>query len=499
MAIVHYRSDGVTPLGGLAITGFNAGADSDTITFRAKNEGVATALNYMALQRTVHPTIPTVRLASGAPPQDQMWGRIRIVGYDNSVDPTWSVGNTDWYFVGAYGGGPPVPTIPVGCTVIQEYRAHPPGEAEVAPWVIALVPLYDEYHQPAPAALSRAMRGILHGVGDFTRNGIVRGLEVTATGTPDDEIHSAAGIWLHRGILYGDIARDHTLNQNDGAAAALASGQSYWAVVSRGAGTVTVTKGTKAVSPTKPTQPAGDLVVRYAKVDYQAGASVVEEADLDGTTLYDRYLAVDLGSLTLGLHPGQALGGGTWRFSGGILEVALEDDADNYVWQLATGLPAVTTDAAPPELTALGPWWKVTTASGVITDIVDLRTYAGGAVEVRLGGELPGSPGDIDETVIGEDRLAIERVMVLQSDNGGGSSGLTKYEVKINGTTIYTDSGIDDQRPAFAFDAADLLDQGGVHQVTDLYRGDVVTFASVTHPTGGTPTSAKCVLVCRRP
>src|SRR5690349_7797332 len=121
MAIVHYRSDGVTPLGGLPISNEQAGADSDTITFHAKNDGVATALNYMSLQRTVSPLDPTVRLATGAPPQDQMWGRCRVVGFDNAADPTWSVGNSDWHYMGAFATGPLVPTIPVGCWVVLEY------------------------------------------------------------------------------------------------------------------------------------------------------------------------------------------------------------------------------------------------------------------------------------------------------------------------------------------------------------------------------------------
>src|SRR5262245_52379224 len=136
--IVHYRMDGVTPLGGFTITNEEAGADSDVVPFIAKNDGDTVARNYLPLQRTVSPLNPNVRLSVGAPPQDDQWGRIRVVGYDNSADPSWSTPVTDWLPAGSYSSGPLVPTIPPGCWVELEYLSHPPATAEVAPWTRSL-------------------------------------------------------------------------------------------------------------------------------------------------------------------------------------------------------------------------------------------------------------------------------------------------------------------------------------------------------------------------
>ena len=80
-----------------------------------------------------------------------------------------------------------------------------------------------------------------------------------------------------------------------------------------------------------------------------------------------------------------------------------------------------------------------------------------------------------------------------------GASGSTVFEVKKNGTTIYTSSGTDDQRPTFAFNASTLIHRSGIPEVLEFRRDDVVSFLTQTHPSGGTPASAECHLVFRVP
>jgi hypothetical protein len=48
------------------------------------------------------------------------------------------------------------------------------------------------------------------------------------------------------------------------------------------------------------------------------------------------------------------------------------------------------------------------------------------------------------------------------------------------------------------FDAADLHQQGRIHELTELHPGQLLELVSIEHPTGGTPTWAEAYLVCRR-
>jgi hypothetical protein len=100
-----------------------------------------------------------------------------------------------------------------------------------------------------------------------------------------------------------------------------------------------------------------------------------------------------------------------------------------------------------------------------------------------------------------QERLFLETVAVRASDNGGGASGESKYDVQINGAAIYTSFATEDQRPVIPFDAStdELIDHDGFHEVTELRRGDLVSFHTVTDPTGGDPERVECHLVCRGP
>jgi len=502
-----YRFDGTTPLNGLPMAGAEAGEDSAVVTVKLTNDGETTATNAGFLQRTVSPTDPNVRLATGAPPQDQMWGRARIIGVVNAADPTWTVPTTDWAPMGAYGMSPLVPTIPAGCAVIYEYLWHPPGEAEVAPWTTALVPIYDEFAMPVPLSLTMADRGVLHGIGDGTRSGVIStpyDAMLPQIPGPLDELYVGAGMRLHKGQLYGLVGETFTFDQDDGDADTLASGESYLVMISVGAGVRTATKGVKAVSPVKPAPPAGNEVLGYVTIHYNAGGTEITTDDIEWLYEYDRYEATPGGGTNLRIGYGRAWGGGSLRFAGAhqIIPLAAFDDSTCYVWQLVTGLFTATADDVRPQSTAL-PWCAVTLAGGVIVDggIVDRRVYAGETVELRLRGAIPGSPGAIDDLMVGHEHLVIDRMLFRVPTNGAGSSGETKFDVLINGTTAFTSFATEDWRPTVAFDAAsgDLFVAWAIHEVCDLYQGDTVEFANVDEPVGGTPASAECILVCRKP
>ena len=130
----------------------------------------------------------------------------------------------------------------------------------------------------------------------------------------------------------------------------------------------------------------------------------------------------------------------------------------------------------------------------------DRRQYVGKSKVIVLEGAISGgAPAAIADVMIEDDRLFLEVVSVRIPTNGGGASGSTVFEVKKNGTTIYTSSGTDDQRPTFAFNASTLIHRSGIPEVLEFRRDDVVSFLTQTHPSGGTPASAECHLVFRVP
>ncbi|HNU83847.1 MAG TPA: hypothetical protein PKO05_10485 [Thermoanaerobaculia bacterium] len=498
--IDFYLDDDLTLLSDEAIPDLEAGAYTAPIELHVwVDKGAASpqpAKNVRLVIDTEDPDTAGTFLRSGLPPQDELWAWMRIVGYTNTADPTWSVPSTDWQAVGAY-AGLPVGDIPGDCAVHLEVRWRPPTSAAEMAWRFRPGAIYEEYASPVPPAVTMLDRGVLTGVGDATRAGLISGLAVTPTGTPDDEVHVAAGTWLYQGAIYAQVASTHELDQNDVTPAALASGESYWAALTAGAGSVTVTKGTKAASPAKPVLPAGEPLLAYVLVAYNAVASEIDAADIDtDARVHDRYLCTAIAGLEISLSAGQALGGGTWRYHYGPTTLTLDASDTSYIWQLASGLFEVTLTAAPPESTALL-FWEVTTDATDVTAIVDRRRYAGRTVCLRLAGATPGSPGAVDELQVEHDLLYVDEVVFRVSDNGGGSAGQTAGEWFVDGTTAYTSKATDDQRPAIAYDATTLVHRTGVAEVRELRKGQLVRFDTVENPTGGDPARVELTLVCR--
>ena len=64
--------------------------------------------------------------------------------------------------------------------------------------------------------------------------------------------------------------------------------------------------------------------------------------------------------------------------------------------------------------------------------------------------------------------------------------------------SLYPSSATDDQRPVIAFDAGVLIHDSGIPEISDLRYGDVVTFRTAEHPTGGVPSELELQLVFRK-
>ena len=65
-----------------------------------------------------------------------------------------------------------------------------------------------------------------------------------------------------------------------------------------------------------------------------------------------------------------------------------------------------------------------------------------------------------------------------------------------SGKVVSCGSATDDQRPRFAFDASELVHQGGVPEALELRRGDEIVFSTVQHADGGAPPRAKLQVLC---
>ncbi len=475
----------------------DAGLDSDVVAFAVRNTGAEDLTDLLLVLQAESLSQPGLYVSVGVPPQDELWGRIRLTGQDNSAAPAQQDVRTDWTPIGAY-ASLLVPSLLVDGVRLGELKMRPPSAAAAVTYRWRLSAITAEHSRPLPPALTVAGRGILTHVGCRGHSALWRGFEVTSSPTtPDDLVHVAGGVGIVRGDVRTALAAEITLDQVDGEGAALGVGLSYRAALSLGELGVTLTKGAGAISPAWPAVPAGEALIDHVLVRYRDGdPTEIEPADIAGSLTYGRLRVTAGDGLQAVAHAGQAIAGGTWRYWSSRQTLPLAAEATNRVWQLATGEPAVTQSAEAPETTALGPIWEIETDVAAVTGLADLRPYAAAPVVLHLVGALPGSPGEVDSLMVHQP-LAIEQIVYRLSDNGGGSAGQTVLELAIGVDTVYTSQATDDQRPAWPFDAAGELVAGdGIHELVTLRRGDILTLSSAEHPTGGTPAWAEAYLIC---
>jgi hypothetical protein len=493
--MIEILAPDLSPLVDAEIPGLEAGQDSGTVSFAIRNgAGGDDAFELLLVIQAVDPSTGGW-VSAGVPPLDELWTRVRITGQDTSAAPAQQLELADWTAIGA-SRGLRIASLLAGGIRSGELLLRPPATAPALAWRWRLAVIADEHSYAVPPG---ARPGILTGLGDAGHSGAVRGLAVTASATPDDQVHIAAGHYVHRGRLRGVVATAVPLDQADVAVEALEAGEAYRCVVSAGAGGLTVTKGARAAAPAQPAAPVGEVSLAAAEVRYQSGGTtVVEVTDLTDLLIYDRYAAVPGAGLELRLHAGQAIGGGTLRHHGVIQALAVPASSTRSLWQRANGAPELTA-GDPPESTAIGPWWILTTDGAGIIDLVDLRTFAADTVVLHLRGDLPSSPGEIASQLVAHDGLVLESILYRLADNGGGSAGQTQLDLEVAGATVYTSFATDDQRPVWAFDASELANGDRIHEVTELRSGALLRLISLEHPTGGTPAWAEAYLICRRP
>ena len=133
-----------------------------------------------------------------------------------------------------------------------------------------------------PTILSDLKRIVHSGVFSeelFNSTGILKGGDVITYG--NDTIDISRIVARFNGKLVVVPKTQVILNQEDVNEVALTNGESYLAVLSLNPnGTLTVTKGTKAESPTAPETPEGEIKFRTVTVEYGSTGSVIEESNI---------------------------------------------------------------------------------------------------------------------------------------------------------------------------------------------------------------------------
>lgn len=316
--------------------------------------------------------------------------------------------------------------------------------------------------------------GVRSGLGDTECSYLAWGGAVTANGPADNKVDVAELHYVHAGVPLTVAAAEVVLSQSDGVSEALTSGQAYIARLSVGAaGTVTTTKGLRAAaaSAAAPALPDGELLVADVTVDYQAGSSVVETADIDQTARrFGGFHAVTSGaSLSVTIHPGEALVGGRLVRITGTRNVTLAASDETWVWLSPAGaMVQALTAVAPVDRSLL--LYRVTTDGSGVVSMIDCRAWAGRQVHaLRAGKAGVLAANDYSGTVVYSGRAPgrIRPVAPLTwalGDNGS-TSGLTKLDVEVSEaggawTSLYPSSGTTDLRPTIPHDSTDPTSEG---------------------------------------
>lgn len=385
---------------------------------------------------------------SGQPALDEHWIEARINGGVNTAGVAgWVAKTTDWYRLGS-GSFLPSPDIDGNTARYLEVRLHPPLKDGAATSTVSfrLAVSYNDNTFGISSGITDAGSGILTGVGDRTVREFVEAPAVTATGSPDADVHVARCWIIYDGIPYRRSAvTDLTLNQNDSALEALTAGQAYKALISQppGDGTTGVaavaTKGLRAASAASvaPDLPAGHLPVALVTVAYGAGGSVITTGNISSLASGSRYTPSGVGLTAVTFQPGRALLNGTILRDTQPQSFTPAINSTRYYWLTTTGAILESTTTTPPSSGDV-PLCKVVKGAATISSITDHRTFfEPNARPVRLS--IAGN--ESSATAVDRARVAypfaIDRVTAGVRTASAGATGATVLDVNLGGTTIF--------------------------------------------------------------
>jgi hypothetical protein len=449
-------------------------------------------------------------LTSGAPVVDEGWVKARLSGVVNpGNDATLTTQSSGYVPVSAFHPLPLNP-IPKNCARIIDVKIEVPAGSTDVTQQVRLALLYNEQVIPLGTFTSLATGGAV--IPDRFDASYRRLLASAFAGDPlsaaGTAIVTVASLWyVYDGRPWYQVQQTVTLNQTDGAAAALTVGTAYIATISQAAsaGVVTVTKGTKSAAPTKPNVPSGELLLGYVTVVYQGGGtSIINTANIDcSTVVFGEYYVTPATGLNVYIHPGRAITTVDTLTLSSVKSTLAVPYAFSFVWLLPDGTFTCTDTAVVPQVGAIY-LAVVTTAGGVVTAIRNDNAEIGRAIDfypmtLRYKGALAvgtdvdwdvlphGSVGAIDGSDWDLDRVFVD---VGVTGSGAGSTifdinyRLVNGSLSVPGTTIYTSQATVDRRPQSNGARQTYLDpeqtSGGlsVNQVVGDASHEVRTFAS---------------------
>lgn len=442
----------------------------------------------------------------GLPVLDGLWASVRATGVINTGDPTFS------YSSGTKRLGSSsrmeLPNIPANCAIVLDFRFFAPGSIQTTAIETRFIGVSEQNSYGVANKLGMLGSGILPGWRDAALRKVVTGRNITTAGTA--VITAVRGIADYDGASVASLNTTHTLDQNDSVPSALTAGQAYIATISQNAaGVVTVTKGARSTTPTKPAVPADHVWLAYVTVDYEVGGtSIIADADVDDAiTRTDYYFEASAG-LNIAIHSGSGISTSShYQFHGTISSLTLTASSTNYLWRRPDGTweDNVTGLAPIDGAELLG---EANTDGSSVTAIRDRRVYLSrpwDEICVEMRKASVSATGTAEDWCVVPEDAEISRVRAEVKSVSGGASGSYVFDVNTHaeGTmaapvTIYTGQATDSRLPSIAYNATVLFDEELFHQVRRVKRGQRLSFDTDAIPAGGTATDVRISVFLRR-
>lgn len=348
--------------------------------------------------------------------------------------------------------------------------------------------------------------GLRMPVGDTATYQVLEGGSVTPQGSPDNTVAVSTLAGLGAGVPNVLVAHNETLNDTDGDAATLSSGEEYFcALCYDGSTTLAQVKGSKGTAPladsAKPEVPENNVCLAMIRRNYDA---TIEAADIETDLMWwGGAFLEDTGDLNPKIWALEAVLGDMVIVSATYDLLTLTASDENFIWLLPGGSIGVELAGTPPENGAALLYRATTDGSG-ITALVDCRPWTAPNLYVmtlKAAGALSGGETDFGVLPRTADAvlLPVGGVVMAMGDqgttSGANTADLNYSEGGAAFATIFTSQGSVDLRPSVAYDAADPVDSDARPEVL-VFRGGTRFRLDVDAVAGaGTPGDMVCQLV----
>jgi len=396
----------------------------------------------------------------------------------------------------------PLPEIPDGEAIYLRARVILPATAGETSLDLDFKPESEPFVVLPTGLWEASGGGIRLGLGDGSVSKVLGGGTPLPAGTPDDTVTIPDLAWVLAGEPFARLTTVETLDDLDGAAAALVAGEAYLALFSLAAdGTMTTTKGPKGAEPLGagaiPATPAGELA--YATIIRNFAAEITAG---DITLLSPSWgFALRTDGLNVYAGAGEAIVGA--RFVRTFTEsvVAVAPSVDSKVWLLPSGAPDATADGSRPDDRALL-LAEVTADGSAVTLLTDRRNFQDERA-IRAQFVLPtpavndvaywtnGASSPVYVRPIAPILFALaDDPATLAATSGSWKVDLEVLQPDLSWVTLYTNAGSSDRRPSIPFDSTTGRDAASFPEILRIESGQVIRCRVISIAAGGSPASA---------